>query len=232
MTTTNKYCNLKNVFPAPLSIVQVVDTGLDETSCYFVDTDGEPVPHGYYYDELGYVPSSDETFIPPTTTGWPYSSTTWFPYYYYYYYPTTSAWPYSFTTTNYFNAHEGGDGSDGSGASHGVPSGRGMSYNAMLEDVCVCWGCTQFVHGRSRMTIRPSLPCSAGTEHVDVFANQGQAFCLHQARRSAVRCSASRLKAGPIPSKSKKEKEKKVNGTLVVGVFYSAVANQRQPQGT
>lgn len=33
---------------------KVVDTGLDETSCFFVDSEeGDHVTHGYYYDELG-----------------------------------------------------------------------------------------------------------------------------------------------------------------------------------
>lgn len=31
---------------------QVIDTGLDETSCFFIDDDGEEVDHGYYFDEL------------------------------------------------------------------------------------------------------------------------------------------------------------------------------------
>ncbi|CAN0384261.1 unnamed protein product, partial [Ectocarpus sp. 12 AP-2014] len=34
-------------------IIQVVDSGLDETSCYFIDDSGEEVDHGYYFDELG-----------------------------------------------------------------------------------------------------------------------------------------------------------------------------------
>lgn len=33
---------------------QVIDTGLDESSCFFVhDADGGLVPRGYYYDEWG-----------------------------------------------------------------------------------------------------------------------------------------------------------------------------------
>ncbi|CAN0316610.1 unnamed protein product, partial [Scytosiphon promiscuus] len=33
-------------------VIQIIDTGVDETSCYFIDDDGEEVDHGYYYDEL------------------------------------------------------------------------------------------------------------------------------------------------------------------------------------
>ncbi|CAM9166855.1 unnamed protein product, partial [Hapterophycus canaliculatus] len=33
-------------------VIQIIDTGVDETSCYFIDDDGEEVEHGYYYDEL------------------------------------------------------------------------------------------------------------------------------------------------------------------------------------
>lgn len=32
---------------------QIIDTGLDETSCYFIDDDGLEVEHGYYYEGLG-----------------------------------------------------------------------------------------------------------------------------------------------------------------------------------
>ncbi|CAN0597839.1 unnamed protein product, partial [Laminaria digitata] len=39
-------------------LIQVVDTGLDETSCYFIDADGEEVPHGHYFEELGVEPES------------------------------------------------------------------------------------------------------------------------------------------------------------------------------
>ncbi|CBN77323.1 Peptidase S8 and S53, subtilisin, kexin, sedolisin [Ectocarpus siliculosus] len=48
-------------------IIQVIDSGLDETSCYFIDDSGEEVDHGYYFDELGRAAvysssySSDET---------------------------------------------------------------------------------------------------------------------------------------------------------------------------
>ena len=34
---------------------QVIDSGLDESSCYFAhDAEGDHVTHGYYYDELGF----------------------------------------------------------------------------------------------------------------------------------------------------------------------------------
>lgn len=36
---------------------QIVDTGLDETSCYFADDSGEEIQHGYYFNEL-YVDTS------------------------------------------------------------------------------------------------------------------------------------------------------------------------------
>lgn len=41
--------------------IQIIDTGLDETSCFFVDEDGLEVEHGYYFEELGFVgePSID-----------------------------------------------------------------------------------------------------------------------------------------------------------------------------
>lgn len=38
--------------PAPHPILQIIDSGLDETSCFFADEDGEEVTHGYYFDEL------------------------------------------------------------------------------------------------------------------------------------------------------------------------------------
>lgn len=40
-----------------LLCMQVVDTGLDYTSCYFVDADGEEVAHGHYYEEVGFSSS-------------------------------------------------------------------------------------------------------------------------------------------------------------------------------
>eukprot|EP00903_Cladosiphon_okamuranus_P015158 g14016.t1 len=33
-------------------IIQIVDSGLDETSCFFADGDGRQVTHGYYFEEL------------------------------------------------------------------------------------------------------------------------------------------------------------------------------------
>ncbi|CAM9132446.1 unnamed protein product, partial [Laminaria digitata] len=42
-------------------IIQVVDSGLDETSCFFADGDGQQVAHGHYYEELALIePSSSE----------------------------------------------------------------------------------------------------------------------------------------------------------------------------
>eukprot|EP00903_Cladosiphon_okamuranus_P018381 g16907.t1 len=42
-------------------VIQIIDTGLDETSCFFVDEDGLEVEHGYYFEELGFAgePSFD-----------------------------------------------------------------------------------------------------------------------------------------------------------------------------
>lgn len=34
---------------------QIVDSGLDETSCFFIDEDGEEVEHGYFFDEIGFI---------------------------------------------------------------------------------------------------------------------------------------------------------------------------------
>lgn len=30
-------------------------SGLDETSCFFVDEDGQEIEHGYYFDEVGFA---------------------------------------------------------------------------------------------------------------------------------------------------------------------------------
>lgn len=46
---------------------QVLDTGLDETSCFFIDGDGQEVTHGYYYDAMGSPASS--TFSSYSTYG-------------------------------------------------------------------------------------------------------------------------------------------------------------------
>lgn len=40
---------------------QIVDSGLDETHCHFVDEDGKEVEHGYFFDELS-VSGSSSTF--------------------------------------------------------------------------------------------------------------------------------------------------------------------------
>eukprot|EP00904_Undaria_pinnatifida_P011000 jgi/Undpi1/702/HiC_scaffold_10.g04166.m1 len=34
-------------------VIQVIDTGVDETSCYFIDDDGQTVTHGHYFEEIG-----------------------------------------------------------------------------------------------------------------------------------------------------------------------------------
>ena len=47
------------------------------------------------------------------------------------------------------------------------------------------WGYTQFVHGRSRMTIRPSHPYYAGTEHVG-FSPTRQTLLAPRAKRREV----------------------------------------------
>lgn len=46
---------LKNATLALLSTVRLLCTGVDETSCFFVDDDGEEVEHGYYFDEVGFA---------------------------------------------------------------------------------------------------------------------------------------------------------------------------------
>lgn len=48
----NLFLNLKIYFHVPLL------SGLDETSCFFVDEDGEQVEHGYYFDEIGFLADS------------------------------------------------------------------------------------------------------------------------------------------------------------------------------
>eukprot|EP00752_Nemacystus_decipiens_P002497 g2346.t1 len=69
-------------------IIQVVDTGLDETSCFFADGDGQEIPHGYYFEEL-----SEGGFRFPTSQGD------------YYYYTSQGAYPYSYVP----EVFEGGD---------------------------------------------------------------------------------------------------------------------------
>ena len=60
-------------------------------------------------------------------------------------------------------------------------------------------GGTQFVHGRSRMTIGPRILTMPGRS-TSGFHKPGR-HCLHQAR-SAVRCSASRMKGELHPSEN------------------------------
>ena len=61
-------------------------------------------------------------------------------------------------------------------------------------------GCTQFVHGRSRMIVDSRTPTMPGWS-TSGFHQPGR-HCLHQAR-SAVRCSASRMKGDLNPSKNR-----------------------------
>ena len=61
-------------------------------------------------------------------------------------------------------------------------------------------GCTQFAHGRSRMTIDPRILTMPGRS-TSGFHQPGR-HCLHQAR-SAVRCSASPMKGELPPSKNR-----------------------------
>ena len=60
-------------------------------------------------------------------------------------------------------------------------------------------GVNQFVHGRSRMAIDPRLPTTPGRSMLG-FHQPGR-HCLHQAR-SAVGCSASRMKGELHPCKN------------------------------
>ena len=59
---------------------------------------------------------------------------------------------------------------------------------------------TQFVHGRSQLTIDPRIPTVPGRS-TSGFHQPGR-HCLHQAR-SAVRCSASCMKGELHPSKNR-----------------------------
>ena len=61
-------------------------------------------------------------------------------------------------------------------------------------------GGTQFVHGHSRMTIDPRIPTMLGRS-TSGFHQPGR-HCSHQAR-SAVRCSASRMKSALHPPKNR-----------------------------
>ena len=51
---------------------QIIDTGLDETSCFFIDDSGEEIEHGYYFDdfELNGVESSATTVDTNFTEGY------------------------------------------------------------------------------------------------------------------------------------------------------------------
>lgn len=42
---------------------QVIDSGLDETSCFFLDDDGEEIEHGYYFEELAMASSGTAAVI-------------------------------------------------------------------------------------------------------------------------------------------------------------------------
>ena len=66
--------------------------------------------------------------------------------------------------------------------------------------VCVCGACTQSVHGRSCTIIDPCTPTVPGRS-LSGFHQSGR-HCLQQAR-SAVRCSASRMKGELHPSKNR-----------------------------
>ena len=61
-------------------------------------------------------------------------------------------------------------------------------------------GCTQFMHGRSRMTIDPRIPTMPRWSTSGLHP-PGR-HCLHQAR-SAVRCSASRMRSELHRSKNR-----------------------------
>ena len=63
-------------------------------------------------------------------------------------------------------------------------------------------GCTQFVHGHSRMTIDPRIPTMPGRS-TSGFQQPGR-HRLHHAR-SAVGCSVSRMKGELHPSKNRSE---------------------------
>ncbi|CAM9670039.1 unnamed protein product [Ectocarpus fasciculatus] len=64
-------------------VVQVIDSGIDESSCFFAnDESGDHVPHGHYYEEWGInVPLTSSSFSSPTSDddsddswGWPWAS--------------------------------------------------------------------------------------------------------------------------------------------------------------
>lgn len=50
--------------PAHRSFRQIVDTGLDYNSCFFVDKDGKEVAHGHYFEEIGVEASVFSSWSP------------------------------------------------------------------------------------------------------------------------------------------------------------------------
>ena len=71
--------------------------------------------------------------------------------------------------------------------------------SVLVRDWVGMGGRTQFVHGRSRMTVDPRIPTMPGRS-TSGFHQTGR-YCLHQAQ-SAVRCSASHMKGELHPSKN------------------------------
>ena len=63
-------------------------------------------------------------------------------------------------------------------------------------------GCSQLMHGRSRMAIDPRIPTMPGRS-MSSFHQSGRHF-FHEAR-IAVRCSASRMKGELHPSKNRSQ---------------------------
>lgn len=63
--------------PPGLPANQVVDSGLDETSCFFADGDGQEVAHGYYFEELSEalaIATSEGNYLYYTSQGFnPYT---------------------------------------------------------------------------------------------------------------------------------------------------------------
>lgn len=61
-------CNPKtqNAVRTPFlpSLRQIVDTGLDYNSCFFVDEDGEEVEHGHFFEEIGVEASALSSWSP------------------------------------------------------------------------------------------------------------------------------------------------------------------------
>ena len=59
---------------------QVVDTGVDETSCFFADGDGDQLEHGYFYDEVGFAlnaTSSTASWLEPSEQVFTSSIASW-----------------------------------------------------------------------------------------------------------------------------------------------------------